>query len=855
MIPIQLTIEGFLSYQQAVTINFEDFQLACVSGANGAGKSSILDAITWSLFGVARARSDAVINQNCQTAEVGFDFEYEKQDYRIRRFKSIDKSLVLEIFKFDPESDHWRPLTEHTVTETQNKIVSILRLDYDSFVNAAFFLQGKADSFTNLTPSRRKDILASILGLEIWEEYRDTVSTTLRQFELKEHQISGILQEIEVEIASEEQILRELTQLQNAESLKQVNKQNLTTILDQARHMEQNRKNSEQQITMFEKDLHSREQQFQQKKAKQSALHEQLTSLHQKLEDASKIQTDFQAWKNIREELEIVQEKRDQFLTQEKEKNALEQAIEMQRTTLKTQLSNLQSEAILIEKQRSGYPQLKSDQEDLRTRLEILRSQLATTEVLPTQIEDLQSIKIQKTERIKQLAHLNDQLREHLKAFQKAGPDCPFCAQPLTAAHRENYENLTKTEGLQRKEEITSLQTEVQEINDQLTKLKKKIDQRVELDRERQKLEQKKIQKETQLAQLEDMLKIWDTQKSPLLTSLELALEKNDFADEERKKVNEILPLIAAIDYDEDKHQLAKTKEARLRTSENLMHELEAAQATYEPLRKQATELDKEINEFRQEIEEKNSQLGNLRNSHSEQFSNIPDSTNLQNQLDQVQIELNQINIKIGGEKQKLVAIVNRKKSKIAYQSQKSELRLAIARHEKLKEAFGKNGIPAQLIEQALPQIEEHANLLLERLTNGSMTIRFETQGDYKDKKRQDKKETLDILINDMNGNTRAYEMFSGGEAFRINFAIRMALSQVLAKRSGAKLQTLVIDEGFGSQDAEGRQRVIEAINQVRSDFAKILVITHLDELKDAFPARIEVEKTPQGSQVQVQVF
>ena len=94
--------------------------------------------------------------------------------------------------------------------------------------------------------------------------------------------------------------------------------------------------------------------------------------------------------------------------------------------------------------------------------------------------------------------------------------------------------------------------------------------------------------------------------------------------------------------------------------------------------------------------------------------------------------------------------------------------------------------------------------------------------------------------------------MFSGGEAFRVNFAIRLALSRVLAQRAGARLQTLVIDEGFGSQDAEGRQRLIEAINLVGHDFAKVLVITHLEELKDAFPARIEVEKTPQGSQVRV---
>ncbi len=74
----------------------------------------------------------------------------------------------------------------------------------------------------------------------------------------------------------------------------------------------------------------------------------------------------------------------------------------------------------------------------------------------------------------------------------------------------------------------------------------------------------------------------------------------------------------------------------------------------------------------------------------------------------------------------------------------------------------------------------------------------------------------------------------------------------MLARRTGARLQTLVIDEGFGSQDALGRQRLVEAINTVRKDFAKILIITHLDELKEAFPNRIEVEKTPRGSSVRV---
>ena len=188
---------------------------------------------------------------------------------------------------------------------------------------------------------------------------------------------------------------------------------------------------------------------------------------------------------------------------------------------------------------------------------------------------------------------------------------------------------------------------------------------------------------------------------------------------------------------------------------------------------------------------------------------------------------------------------------KALFETEREELVKQIAKHKTLERAFGKDGVPALLIEQALPQIEAKANDLLDRLSDGQMSIRFVTQAEYKDKKRDDLKETLDIQISDSAG-IRAYEMYSGGEAFRVNFAVRLALSEILAQRKGARLQTLVIDEGFGSQDARGRQRLLEAINLVKDDFAKILVITHLDELKDAFPSRIEVEKTERGSSVRV---
>jgi exonuclease SbcC len=163
---------------------------------------------------------------------------------------------------------------------------------------------------------------------------------------------------------------------------------------------------------------------------------------------------------------------------------------------------------------------------------------------------------------------------------------------------------------------------------------------------------------------------------------------------------------------------------------------------------------------------------------------------------------------------------------------------------QELGEACGKKGVQAMLIETAIPEIEREANRLLGRITGNQMHLTFEMQ---RDTRKGDTVETLDIKIADAVG-TRNYSAFSGGEAMRINFAIRVALSRLLAHRAGASLETLVIDEGFGALDADGRERFVEAITSVQHDFKRILVITHLQELKDRFPVHVEITRTTHGS-------
>jgi exonuclease SbcC len=185
----------------------------------------------------------------------------------------------------------------------------------------------------------------------------------------------------------------------------------------------------------------------------------------------------------------------------------------------------------------------------------------------------------------------------------------------------------------------------------------------------------------------------------------------------------------------------------------------------------------------------------------------------------------------------------------LAVTERAKQTRLAVVRVEEqiyadLAAAFGRKGVQAFIIDAVLPEIEEEANRLLGRMTNGRMQLRLETQ---RATRLGDLTETLEIAIADEWG-TRDYEMYSGGEAFRIDLALRVALSRLLARRSGAPLPTLIIDEGFGSLDAGGRDLIVDAVASLRDDFQCLLVVTHIEELKQLFDTRIEVEKGDRGS-------
>ena len=855
MIPIKIQIQGFLSYKENVEINFEPLHLASITGQNGAGKSSILDAMTWVLFGYARARNDQVINQQSDTAQVSLDFEYEKQFFRVRRTKQFEKNQILEFYIREEETQSWRSLTEHTVNETQKRIQQTLLMDYDTFVNASFFLQGKADQFTQLSPRERKSILSNILGLEIWENYHQKAKEFRKVLESHENRLEAILVAIKVELSNESQVLQQSKDIQKELDEKTKFKFVQQQLLEQANQIDLSKKYAESQLEQLSQDADKINSNLIKNKNQKRDLVSQLEILNAQIDKANQIEENYKKWRDYRQILDDLNQNSVLYQKLSQQLLTLQHEITTEYNTLENQKTSLEKRHHEIEQHLKVLPEEERELDELLKKQEENQESISKKQAIQEKIQSLRAELSGKQQNIKHLEEVNQDKRNQLKKFRDAGPDCPFCNQPLTPVHREKYEALIISEGLDRKSKIEQETSAINKLNEEVINSRELIRHIEQIEKETSQILHKITEKRININQMKNSIEDWQNNQAEKYKSILDNLENRQFENKYQEKLTSLEAEIQSIKYDEAEHETIRKLENELRYIEEDYRNLMTARGKIDPLSNQLKQILVELANYEKEFSDKSQQLENMRLEYNKLYANTPDINQLKSELNQIDIEISQISRRFGAEKQKLDIIERKKIEKEKVQSELDQIITKISRYKKLEEAFGKNGVPALLIEQALPEIESHANELLDRLTFSQLSIHFETQSEYKDKKRQDKKETLDILINDANGQTRAYELFSGGEAFRINFAIRLALSQVLAKRSGARLQTLVIDEGFGSQDHSGRSRLVETINLVKKDFSKILIITHLEELKDAFPGRIEVEKTPSGSRVDVMVY
>jgi DNA repair protein SbcC/Rad50 len=337
------------------------------------------------------------------------------------------------------------------------------------------------------------------------------------------------------------------------------------------------------------------------------------------------------------------------------------------------------------------------------------------------------------------------------------------------------------------------------------------------------------------------------------INDLQTALEKLHINSDIQQQINAINLQICELGYDRTIHQNLLDSLRQSQAWSLKYQELQKAQQEYPQIQAKLAELEQLLQE---RIASKKASYEQLQ-AHLAQKETIVDHrseiNSLEQQIHQRRQQLDELISRSGRLQQSLTQI---DQLQVQYEDTGKQLQDYEKQHriyQELTQAFGKNGIQALTIENILPQLEAETNQILARLTGNQFHVQFLTQKASKGTSKKQTKliDTLDIVIADAGG-TRPYETYSGGEAFRINFSVRLALAKLLAQRSGTSLQMLIVDEGFGTQDAEGCNRLVGAINAIASDFACILTVTHMPQFKEAFQTRIEVYKDEHGSSLQV---
>ena len=855
MIPLKLSLENFLCYGNNLPIlDLQGVHLACLCGQNGHGKSALLDAITWVLWGRARSKSnEELIHYGRDDMWIELDFLARNNCYRVIRRYSLGKGrrrqgssdLQLQI----TSSDELVSITGNTLRNTQSRIDNIIGMDYETFINSAFLLQGRADEFTNKSPGDRKEVLAKILELGAYDRLQDRAKHSADEHKLAATILEADLERMSMEVARTNSYSQDLQELEG--QIFQVNHQlegsradynTLKMQVDDLVRIDQELEDLKSVLPLYQRDILNLENQIKGARGR-------IETYESSIQRQDEIRSGLAQFRKFQEDYLKLNEASQRYDHLAKQKSDVEKQLADARARLEERIVQMRHRMELqLAPQVEEASQIEDQINEAREDVLLLEAEERSAAQEQLHLQEIASNVGHYQAVSEQLKAEGQELRSKLNLVSSAGEgsDCPLCG---TTLEDEGCRHLAATYEKLIKEKLDHYR-QGQGSLDQAEKEAQSLGEA--LPRRQQDISRRQQAAQNTLTRLQ--IKLTDCRAAATeLEQLEITilqqvqeLEQKLFAPDFHQKLADLQVEINALGYDQDLHrklylQLEEHRSfeesGRLldEAEEHLPQELELVSTTVDILNLRKAALETALVRSA-EIEASAANLGNLK----VRLASVEDTVK---SLEQRQEGMLRRQGELQGNLRKLQQMADDMEAKT---TSLNDERDSQGIYQELAEAFGRRGIQAMLIETVLPKVEDEANALLDRMTDGRMHLKLESQRERRSG-RGDPIETLEIIISDEIG-PRSYELFSGGEAFRINLALRIALSKVLANRKGAPLPVLFIDEGFGTQDTGGRERILDVISSIQDDFEKIIVISHLDEIRDAFPVRIEVQKDGSGS-------
>ena len=587
MIPLRLSVRNFMCYRDNVpTLDFQGLHVACLCGDNGHGKSALLDAITWALWGSTRAsQQHELIHQGQTDMEVTLDFLSREQIYRVirkhtRRAGARQGATVLELQA--ATDDGYRPITANSVRETEARIVDTIQLDYETFINTAYLQQGKADLFTQNTPSKRKEFLAEALGLSYYERLEERAKYRAR--ELRDR-ISDATTRIEIrqpEIDHKSEYERDMEQADASIA-------ELAPIRDGHRADFQTLQLAEAKLSLKRRELPDVQSSLERAQSEAARLEREIEALRASLDDhagivarADEIEANYAALASARVELEELNVALSSLSALRNQQTELNASIDVLRVELTAQHDRLSDDVARLEAQSDRIPEIE---EQLRLN-DVAQQQLAQS---ARELQTRRGAERAAALRVQSLTQDNERLREEMdetrrkfNLLEQGDTLCPLCNQEVGENGAEHLRAEYETQGKAARERYDSNDAERRELDG---KLKRMADQLAQMERA-QDAEGRRIQgANATLTRERDEAERAREQletTAPQLERLRARLESDDYAHDEREQLARVTAEIEALGYDAETHAATREKASALAPYEELSLRLRDAQGRLE---------------------------------------------------------------------------------------------------------------------------------------------------------------------------------------------------------------------------------------------------------------------------------
>ena len=826
-------------------VNFKKYKKATISltesmvgifGNNGAGKSSLFEAVTWCLYGVAQSmegkegvKQQDLIKDGEDEMGVEVEFTLGNHVYRVARYLSAKRGIKSRL-RIDGEIQAVKS------REVISRIEQDLGLNVKGFISSSFIRQKELDLITSAIASERKRLINRLFNLRVYEKFEEAAKNKKKE---KENELKAV----EIQIEGKEKELEQLPGMEKA--LKELK----GTVETLKRQYEAVKTESEALKTQY----NTLEEKYEEYQGLQSTLkvmeadiHNTENTLTNKKDDFEKIKEaeskkesltpDYKMFLDLKEEFSSLDKKKKQYDTKTTELQGIKTEITITQKNLESRIKEFEEEIENLKKEELNL-------EESKTILKTVREKIQNLEDVPQQKEE----EIQKIDKIKEKeaeilaekakyeSRVSD-LEEELKEIQSIGigAPCPKCKRPLKKEHldelmikynseiaahekaREKYDSKQKHLAEMRKE-LDSKVKELKTKEKDLTGLKKEKQQYMRAEVEMEEIKKRKENAEEKIIESKGDLKKLDERRKEV-NILEKDIEKLEFDPSVYEKVKKEL---------DDKSQIEREM---IKLDERISKKAEVTQSIAETEEKLLNQQ-KEIKTVRANLEE---------------VKDVPEKfTEVKNKKDKI----NEEEIKISREyTEKKTQYSERAKEIQKLQTLKGtlkdikktqeEIKSAILTYAVLQDAFKQ--IPVQIQSRLRPRIRKETSGLLNEVTEGKYPF-IDLEKDY----------SLTVYYD---GNYYPISRFSGGEKDLINVCLRVGISRVLvslsAQKSFARVQSLFLDECFGSFDMERRRNLLAALNQLRKYFAQIVLITHIEEIKEALPEAFLVEELEDGSSI-----